>query len=111
MNDFVYRYWSTTELGRKMIASDSVSDSDLLFMIPNNIKRRHGLPATRTYGRRKSAIKRNRKRFIQSFCLFDIISEIVEGLIPKKIDEVFMKFVDVKDVTLGDRCDCEQIKT
>lgn len=111
MNDFVYQYWSKTELGRKMIASDSVSDSDLLFMIPNNVKRRHGLPATRVYGKRKATTKRNRRRFIQSFYLFDIISEIVEELIPKKIDEHFLQFVDVKDVTLGDRYVCTHIKT
>lgn len=96
---FVYEYWNKTELGRKMIASDSVSDSDLLFMIPNNVKRMHGLPASRTYGKRKSIIKRDRKRRISSFRLFDLISEIIEETLPKTYDnEWFGEFVDFKNV-------------
>lgn len=96
---FVYKYWNRTELGRKMIASDSVSDSDLLFMIPNNVKRMHGLPASRTYGKRKSIIKRDRKRRISSFRLFDLISEIIEETLPKTYDnEWFGEFVDFKNV-------------
>lgn len=96
---FVYEYWNKTELGRKMIASDSVSDSDLLFMIPNNVKRMHGLPASRTYGKRKSIIKRNRKRIISSFRLFDLIGEIIEETLPKTYNnEWFGEFVDFKNV-------------
>ena len=96
---FVYEYWNKTELGRKMIASDSVSDSDLLFMIPNNVKRMNGLPASRTYGKRKSVIKRDRKSIILSFRLFDLISEIIEETLPKTYnDEWFGKFVDFKNV-------------
>lgn len=105
MNNFVYKYWNRTELGREMIASSSVSDSDLLFLIPNNVKRRHGLPATRTYGKRKSAIKKARKRIILSFRLFDLISDIVEETLHQKLcdEEFFGQFVDVKNVELGDR--------
>ena len=102
--NFIYEYWSRTELGRQMIASDAVSDNDLLFLIPNNVKRRHGLPVTRTYGKRKSVIKRHRKRFLASFQLFDIISELVEELIPKAWNgEFFNQFVDFKDVSFGDK--------
>lgn len=104
MNEFVYEYWNRTELGRKMVASEFVSDSDLLFLIPNNVKRMHGLPVTRTYGRRKSAIKEARRKQIMSFPLFDIISEIIDELIPKAWNgEFFGEFVDVKDVAIGDR--------
>ena len=104
MNGFVYEYWNRTELGRKMIASDSVSDSDLLFLIPNNVKRRHGLQVTRTYGKRKSVIKRNRKRKILSFKLFDLISDLIKELIPQACnEEFFMEFVDIKDMSLGDK--------
>ena len=100
---FVYEYWSKTELGRKMIASDSVSNSDLLFMIPNNVKRMHGLPASRTYGKRKSVIKRNRKRQISSFRLFDLISEIIEKTLPKTYNnEWFGEFVDFKNMEFVD---------
>jgi hypothetical protein len=104
MNKFVYEYWSRTELGRKMIASDSVSDSDLLFMIPNNVKRMHGLPASRTYGKRKSIIKKNRKHRISSFRLFDLMCEIIEETLPKTYNnEWFDKFVDVKGVEIGEK--------
>ena len=104
MNKFVYEYWNRTELGRKMIASDSVSDNDLLFLIPNNIKRRHGIPATRIIGKRKSVIKRKRKHNILSFKLFDIISDLIEELVPEVCnEEFFTQFVDVKDMSLGDK--------
>lgn len=104
MNKFVYDYWNRTELGCKMIASDSVSDSDLLFLIPNNVKRRHGLPVTRTYGKRKSIIKKNRKHKILTFRLFDIVSDVVEETLCAKFsnEEFFNEFVDVKNVELGD---------
>lgn len=105
MNKFVYEYWNRTELGRKMIASESVSDSDLLFLIPNNVKRRHGLPVTRTYGKRKSAIKKARKRIILSFRLFDLINDVVEETLHQKWcdEEFFGQFVDFKNLELGDR--------
>lgn len=96
---FVHKYWSRTELGQAMIASDSVSDSDLLFLIPNNVKRRNGLLVTRTYGKRKSIIKRDRKRRISSFRLFDLISKIIEETLPKTYNnEWFGEFVDFKNV-------------
>lgn len=104
MNKFVYEYWNRTELGQKMIASDLVSYNDLLFLIPNNVKRRHGLPITRIYGKRKSIIKRDRKRKILSFRLFDIISDLIEEIIPEACNErFFTEFVDVKNLSLGDK--------
>lgn len=102
---FVYKYWNKTELGRAMLASDSVSDSDLLFLIPNNVKRRNGLPVTRTYGKRKSVIKKNRKRQILLFKSFDLISKIIEETITEKFsgESFITDFVDVKNVDMGDR--------
>ena len=102
---FVYRYWIKTKLGREMIESDSVSDGDLLFLIPNNVKRRNGLPVTRTYGKRKSVIKKNRKRQILLFKSFDLISKIIEETITEKFnsDTFITDFVDVKNADIGDR--------
>lgn len=98
MSEFVYEYWNRTELGRKMIASERVSYSDLLFLIPNNIKRRHKLPTTRIHGKNKSIKKRRRRRQILSFNLFDIIEETIEELlVPKITDEYFGTFVDFKN--------------
>ena len=105
MNEFVYEYWNRTELGRKMVASDSVSDSDLLFLIPNNVKRRHGLPTTRICGKRKSIEKRNRKRIIMLFQLFDMISDTIEEMIPEVCnEEVFETFVDIRNIDFSDKC-------
>jgi hypothetical protein len=105
MNKFVYEYWSRTELGRKMIASDSVSDSDLLFLIPNNVKRMHGLPLTRISGSKKKKKKRLRRRSILSFELFKIIEDMVEEIVSSKLsnDQFFDKFVDIKDVEIGEK--------
>lgn len=102
---FVHKYWSRTKIGKEMLASNSVSDSDLLFLIPNNVKRRNGLPVTRTYGKHKSVIKKNRKRQILLFKLFDLISNIVEETITEKFssENFITDFVDVKNVDMGDR--------
>lgn len=88
-----------------MLASNSVSDSDLLFLIPNNIKRRNGLPVTRIYGKRKSVIKKNRKRQILLFKSFDLISKIIEETITEKFsgESFITDFVDVKNADIGDR--------
>lgn len=105
--DFIYEYWSHTELGKQMIASDQVSESDLLFLMPNNIKRRHGLPLTRVAkrGRKKRKYKGQRKRFILSFKLFELISETIDETIYDtwKNSEFFDKFVDSKKLSLGDK--------
>ena len=50
---FIYEYWGRTRLGREMIKSNNVSESDLLFLIPNNVKRMRGLPLTRISGKKK----------------------------------------------------------
>jgi hypothetical protein len=36
---FIYEYWNRTNLGREMIKSNRVSELDLLFLIPNNVKK------------------------------------------------------------------------
>ena len=102
MKSFTYEYWSKTEIGQAMIASDSVTDDDLLFLIPNNVKRMHGLPATRTCGKRKAIQKRLRKHFIMSFELFDMLSETIEKIIPDSWkEEYFGEFVVVSKI--GDK--------
>lgn len=103
--EFVYKYWSRTEFGRKMIASNRVSDSDLLFLIPNNVKRRHGLPITRIPGKKKRQQKKQKRKHILSFNLFDIIEETVENVLSSKFsqNEFFGQFVEIKDLSIGDR--------
>ena len=103
--EFIYEYWGRTELGRAMIKSNNVSESDLLFLIPNNVKRMHGLPLTRISGKKKRKQKEQRKRFILSFKFFDIIEDIVEETLGSKFsnNEFFGEFVEVKNLNLGDK--------
>lgn len=103
--EFIYEYWSRNRLGRYMIKSNHVSESDLLFLIPNNVKRMHGLPLTRIHGKKKRKQKDQRKRFILSFKLFDIIEDIVEETLCSKWsdNEFFGEFVEVKNLNLGDK--------
>lgn len=107
--EFIYKYWSRTDLGRKMIASNNVSESDLLFLIPNNVKRMHGLPTTRIIGKKKRKQKEQRRKFILSFNLFDIIEEIIEETLCSEWsqNEFFQKLVDIVDVTHGDKSNFE----
>jgi hypothetical protein len=101
--EFIYEYWSRTEYGRKMIASNHVSESDLLFLIPNNVKRMHGLPTTRIVGKKKRKQKEQRRKFIFSFSLFDLIEEVIENTLGStwSQNEFFQQFIDVKNVTHG----------
>lgn len=102
---FVYKYWNRTELGREMIASSSVTDSDLLFLIPNNVKKMHGLPVTRTFGKKKRKRKNQRKKHILSFKLFNLLEEIVDKTIVStwSQNDFFDKFVEVKNLAIGDK--------
>ncbi len=95
--EFTHSYWSRNELGRAMLASNYVTANDLWFLIPNNVKRRNGFPATRVSARRKSDYKQKQRRHILAFKLFDILEQTVEEILPKKIDEQFATFVDVRD--------------
>lgn len=80
MTDFVHEYWSKTQFGRAMLASKYVSDSDLLFLIPNNVKRRNGLPVTRIYGKRKSKIKKDRIHKILLFPVYDTLDKAIREI-------------------------------
>lgn len=103
--EFIYEYWGRTRLGREMIKSSNVSESDLLFLMPNNVKRMHSLPLTRISGKKKRKQKEQRKRFILSFKLFDIIEDIVEETLCSKWsdNEFFNEFVEVKNLNIGDK--------
>jgi hypothetical protein len=100
---FIYEYWGKTELGRRMIDSDYVSESDLLFLIPNNVKKMHGIPLTRISGKKKRKQKERRKRFILSFELLDIVADLVEDtLCSTWLDNAFFdKFVEFKNLSIG----------
>ena len=101
---YIYEYWGRTEIGRKMIKSDRVSESDLLFLMPNNVKKMHGLPMTRVAAKRKSHYKRLRKRMILSFRLFEIIEDVIDEILPQTYNEEFFgQFVEFKNYGCGDK--------
>lgn len=103
--EFIYEYWGRTKFGRKMIVSNHVSELDLLFLIPNNVKKRHSLPLTRIPGKKKRKLKNQRSKFILSFGVFDIIEEIIEEQLCSKFsqNEFFGQFVEVKDFREDDK--------
>lgn len=100
---FIHEYWERTDFGRQMLKSKFVSDLDLLFLIPNNVKRRNGFPTTRICGKNKRKQKRDKRRIILSFPLFEIISEIIEETLPQQIVEGFGTFAEVRDISIGDK--------
>lgn len=103
--DFLYTYWSRTALGKEMIKSNHVSDSDLLFLMPNNVKKMHGLPLTRISGKKKRKQKEAIRRNILGFKLFDIVEEVIEKTIGEQIihNDYFGRFVDIKELAIGDK--------
>lgn len=103
--DLLYEYWNKTEFGKRIIKSNNVSDSDLLFLIPNNIKKMRGLPLTRISGKKKKKQKKQRKRHIMSFQCFDIIEEMVDELIVSKfsINEFFNEFAEINNFDFGEK--------
>ena len=102
---FVYKYWNRTELGREMVASSSILDSDLLFLIPNNVKKMYGLPVTRMAGKKKRESKNQRKKHILSFKLFDLLEEVIDRTIVStwSQNDFLINFVDIKNFAIGDK--------
>ena len=66
----IHKYWSGTELKKKMIDSNNVSESDLLLLMPNNVKKTYGLPLTRTSGKKKEN-KKDKEKDLS--CLLDYL--------------------------------------
>ena len=102
MEKLVQEYWGKTDFGKKALSFPVLSTEDWYFLIPNNVKRRNGLPTTRISKKRKSAYKKRYKQFL-SFKLFNIVDSIVEEMINNNIDNFYNNFVEVKDLELGDK--------
>lgn len=108
--EFVYEFWSRKgDLGKAMIESNNFTYEDLLFLIPNNMRKVHGLPLTRIRGTRKRIKKHRMKIAILNFKMYDIIEERVNKLIEEKFsnENYFAKFMDFKDKSLGDKIDVD----
>lgn len=86
--DYLWEY-----VGTKWLALD-----DLLFLIPNNVKKRNHIPMTRVTAKRKSKYKKERKSSIFHASLYKIIEEMIDNVLPKEWQDnsFYGKFVDIK---------------
>lgn len=101
--DFVYNFWRRKgDLGTAMINSNNISYDDLLFLIPNNMRKAHGLPLTRVRGSRKRIKKNRMKIAILTFKAYDIFEEIIDNLIKEKFsnENYFTNFTDFRNRNL-----------
>ena len=98
--EFVYGYWSRRKLSRLVAALDNnnLPYSDLLFLIPNNVKKMHGLPLTRMSGRKKKKQKNQRKNNIFSFGFFNNLEDTISKILCSEWTdgEFFDEFVGFK---------------
>ena len=101
--EFVYKFWSRKgDLGKAMIESNNVTYEDLLFLIPNNVRKAHGLPLTRIPGSRKRIKKHSMKIAILNFKMYDMLEETVNKLINEEFSNknYFIEFVDFRNKSL-----------
>ena len=98
--DFVYDFWRRKgNLGTEMINSNNISYDDLLFLIPNNMRKAHGLPLTRIRGSRKRIKKNSMKIVILTFKVYE---ETINNLIEEKFsnENYFVSFTDFRNKNL-----------
>ena len=98
--DFVYDFWRRKgNLGTEMINSNNISYDDLLFLIPNNMRKAHGLPLTRIRGSRKR-IKKNRMKIV--ILTFKVYEEMINNLIEEKFsnENYFTSFTEFRNKNL-----------
>ena len=105
--EVIHRYFSKTELGLRIINSDFVSENDLLFLIPNNFKRRLGLKPTRVFNRRKSNSKQNRRHHILGWQYYEFIQQTINEMLEDYFNQgsFIVDLVDVKNILEGDKND------
>lgn len=102
--EVIHRYFSKTELGLRIINNDFISENDLLFLIPNNFKRRLGLKPTRVFNRRKSNSKQNRRHHILGWQYYEFIQQIIDEMLADYFNQgsFIVELVDVKNILEGD---------
>ena len=105
-HEWVKAYFTQTEYLSKIYYSGQFTDDDLLYYLPNNKLKRLGFPM-----KRGGKNKRYKKYKIHNFRLYDIIEEIIEEILSTEQNKFFNKFVDIKDLKLGDENIYEPIKT
>lgn len=100
--EFVNWYYNKTS---KIMLDLGLSNKTLFLMIPNNIKRRHGFPASRWPGKHKRSRKQGMKSHVQYVLrqrIFDYIFPEFDRFIGEIIQRAIDNLVDYTDIDLGD---------
>lgn len=100
----IIEYWKRRGFGEEMIKE--YSESDLLFLIPNNEKRMLGLPITRVQGGNKKRQKHTRKRRIIHEH-FGVLESHIAKLVEEQIREYINNLAEVYPTILrGEKNEC-----
>lgn len=85
---------------KELYERNNFSNEELLYLFPNNKLKRNGLPMKRG-GKKKKKMK---IKILRSQSLFNILEDVIEETICSKwkCNYFFNKFVDFKDITIGD---------
>ena len=96
--ELIEEYWSR-KVDYTILDMRRLPESDLLFLIPNNVKRRYGLPLTRIDGGKKKQQKQKRKQRIIRDRMFLIIEDSIDNYISHLWPgDFFEQFVDIKHI-------------
>ena len=84
---------------RELYERKSFSNEELLYLFPNNKLKRYGLPMKRGGSKKK----REKRKIIRSWHVFNIIEDLVDDIFDKYENQPFFnEFVEFKDVCVGD---------
>lgn len=94
-------------LFKEMYEAGAWDESDILFLIPNNQKRRLGLPLTHIQGRNKRQKKNHKQHYIYANKSFSVFEEQIDKLLNSEwfqdaADKFFDCFVDLRNCAEGE---------
>lgn len=100
-NNRLYTFIYNHPLFKEMYEAGAWNESDILFLIPNNQKRRLGLPLTHIQGRNKRQRKNHKQHYIYVNKSFPVIEQKVDNFMESEqfqevANEFFDCFVDLK---------------
>lgn len=115
MNNQLQHYIDKHPMFKTMYDASAWNESDILFLISNNQKRRLGLPLTHIQGGHKRQKKNKRKHYIYVNKSFNVIEQMTDNIInssrfEKAIDKFFDDYIDFKNVEIGEEvkfCDID----
>lgn len=101
-NNRLHTFIHNHPLFKEMYEAGAWDESDILFLIPNNQKRRLGLPLTHIQGRNKRQSKNRKQHYIYVNKSFPVIEQKVDNFMKSEqfqeaVNEFFDYFVDLKE--------------